>query len=644
MIKHFLAWLLFTWAIAAVSLWSGKQVYDAELQAKTLDRHENLITAAQTMIREHLLVAVQDARLLAEQASTLGYPFANEEKIKNLFLDSSRIFGRYDQIRIISREGQERLRINATSVGPVYAHASELQNKHQRYYIQQGLTLDVGQVYLSPLDLNIEHGELERPFKPVIRLVSPIAQTNEEPGDLLVLNLRASAILNQFISLFPASDRAMLLNAEGYWMVNHFPQNEWGWMRNLPEQTVSTWNPHLWQIIEDTREGVTVVEDNLFSFSWMDIGNIYSKTSAARYLTNLGLVSDLSASQWIVLVQSAPEGWQEGAIYRKPWFQAALAGLFMLLAAIAYLASRNRQIAKEKTRLRQEQLKNFQDLYENAPIGYITLTQGGLITNINKQAIEYLGYSREELVGRKKLEDLAATNERNKTSSLMEQILKDEIRYFRIIMQSKTGDELVMSCSASSRVGKERTIELSRFSLQNVTEQARLEQKLLDLARKDPLTGIDNRRSFSEKADQELARSHRTGASLTAIALDIDFFKKINDSYGHNAGDEVLKTLAKHCRNALRRTDIFARFGGEEFVILLPDTPLEQGLQKAERLREMLAAAPTEITSGETIRFTASFGVAERAEQHQQIEDLLSAADQALYKAKRTGRNRVCTA
>jgi diguanylate cyclase (GGDEF)-like protein len=201
-----------------------------------------------------------------------------------------------------------------------------------------------------------------------------------------------------------------------------------------------------------------------------------------------------------------------------------------------------------------------------------------------------------------------------------------------------------MSCSASSRVGKERTIELSRFSLQNVTEQARLEQKLLDLARKDPLTGIDNRRSFSEKADQELARSHRTGASLTAIALDIDFFKKINDSYGHNAGDEVLKTLAKHCRNALRRTDIFARFGGEEFVILLPDTPLEQGLQKAERLREMLAAAPTEITSGETIRFTASFGVAERAEQHQQIEDLLSAADQALYKAKRTGRNRVCTA
>lgn len=147
---------------------------------------------------------------------------------------------------------------------------------------------------------------------------------------------------------------------------------------------------------------------------------------------------------------------------------------------------------------------------------------------------------------------------------------------------------------------------------------------------------------FDEFSAHEFQRAIRQKTPLTVIALDIDYFKKVNDTHGHFIGDEVLKALADCCVKILRVTDIMARFGGEEFVILLSDTNFDIGFAKADELRQALANLPISLPDGKTLNFTASFGVATLSDELDSIDKLLKAADAALYKAKETGRNKVC--
>lgn len=155
----------------------------------------------------------------------------------------------------------------------------------------------------------------------------------------------------------------------------------------------------------------------------------------------------------------------------------------------------------------------------------------------------------------------------------------------------------------------------------------------------DPLTGLPNRAAWTERLDLELARWQRYGGDLLLAVLDIDHFKRINDDFGHLAGDKVLKIIAGELSKRLRKTDFIARFGGEEFVLLIPSTPMEGGLKLLETLRTAIESCPFHF-KGERVTITlsggiSSFGVAERSEQ------VFERADQALYRAKRSGRNHI---
>lgn len=160
------------------------------------------------------------------------------------------------------------------------------------------------------------------------------------------------------------------------------------------------------------------------------------------------------------------------------------------------------------------------------------------------------------------------------------------------------------------------------------------------LARTDVLTGLANRRAFDEAVQREIRRAVRYGEPLALILTDIDRFKAINDTYGHHAGDQVLVNFAHTLRAAVREVDLVGRWGGEEFVILMPGTALEEARQAAERMRQAMATAPA--CCGEAAyAYTASFGVAAVTTAMPTLDDLLRRADQALYRAKENGRNRV---
>jgi len=162
------------------------------------------------------------------------------------------------------------------------------------------------------------------------------------------------------------------------------------------------------------------------------------------------------------------------------------------------------------------------------------------------------------------------------------------------------------------------------------------------LALTDPLTGCQNRRSFHEFANNEFERTQRYGNSTCIIAIDIDNFKEVNDTYGHASGDEVIKQLVKICLSGIRSSDHLGRLGGEEFAIILIETKISDATNVAEKIRKAFEEASIEIGTRH-IGCTASFGVAQVLKTDNNILETLNRADTLMYQAKDAGRNQVIT-
>ncbi len=167
---------------------------------------------------------------------------------------------------------------------------------------------------------------------------------------------------------------------------------------------------------------------------------------------------------------------------------------------------------------------------------------------------------------------------------------------------------------------------------------------LRELSMRDQLTGLFNHREFYRLLGEELARSRRYGHPVSLLMLDIDYFKRVNDTYGHLAGDQVLRRLPDLIRSQLRVNDLPCRYGGEEFGLILPETGQQQALEVAERIRGVVAQEPIDLADGGRLRVSVSLGIATFPTGAANEERLVAAADLALYEAKRTGRNRVCVA
>lgn len=173
-------------------------------------------------------------------------------------------------------------------------------------------------------------------------------------------------------------------------------------------------------------------------------------------------------------------------------------------------------------------------------------------------------------------------------------------------------------------------------------ERVKLIAFLENLSLTDALTGVANRRHFEWRLAEEIERARRYHYPLSALMLDLDNFKQINDAYGHVIGDIVLQQIAQRLKGALRRTDFLARYGGEEFIVLTPQTTADRALILAERLRRTVAESLIQVADNLLLHVTISIGVAVFPEHAQNESELIQAADSALYKAKQMGRNRVC--
>jgi diguanylate cyclase (GGDEF)-like protein/PAS domain S-box-containing protein len=281
--------------------------------------------------------------------------------------------------------------------------------------------------------------------------------------------------------------------------------------------------------------------------------------------------------------------------------------------------------------------ERFRVAFESANIGIALVDLKGNFIEVNQELSRLFGCAREELETLN-IGDLAAPGDKVQSLECLGDILAgDTLRgVSEARFLNKKGRTLFVEVSYGLARSCTGIPLYFTVSFRDITERKRLEARLVQQASIDPLTGALNRMRIEERGRQELMRSDRYGHKLSLVLLDLDHFKLVNDTHGHAAGDLVLSAFGDIARSCLRLTDLLGRWGGEEFVILLPDTGPAGAGQVAERLRANLQS----FCFPAGVRATASLGVASRR-PGENLAGLIGRADGAMYRAKQDGRNRV---
>ena len=294
-------------------------------------------------------------------------------------------------------------------------------------------------------------------------------------------------------------------------------------------------------------------------------------------------------------------------------------------------------------KLHEQQLTlaaRFGRIVENSLNEVYLFDQESLRFNVvNHGARVNLGYSMEELRALTPLDlkPLFTAEAFDELIRPLREGRRDDL-VFETVHRRKDGS--VYDVEVHLQLMREETPPVFVAIVQDITERKQLERELRELATSDPLTGIANRRYFLDQLGEEMYRIDRYGGFAALLMLDLDHFKRINDTWGHAAGDQVLRHFTEQVGGRLRETDLIGRLGGEEFAVLLPETTLESAFSLAERIRRRVSEASVSSEKGE-IHYTVSIGVTEIAPADAIPDDPLVRADEALYRAKADGRNRV---
>lgn len=363
----------------------------------------------------------------------------------------------------------------------------------------------------------------------------------------------------------------------------------------------------------------------------------------------------------------------EGLLYqpapdtRMTWALLASTGVALILAAaLAGLFSLTRKLRREiavRSRLEQTLLVRRAAI-EAAADGFVITDTGGIIEYVNPALTRITGYTSEELIGKHTRIFRSGHHDKAFYEHLWQTVSaghvwrgeilnrrQDDSLYTELMAVAPVLDEsgkviryVAIKHDISERKAMETALKEANQALQRqIVEVQELQMRLKEQVIRDPLTGLHNRRFLDETLSRELARAKREGYPVSLLMIDVDHFKRINDTYGHPAGDEMLKALAGLLRASCREGDIACRYGGEEFIALLPRAPADIAHERAEQWRASFASLVTRHGEFE-IQATFSAGIASFPQHAHDADQLVARADAALYAAKQAGRNRCVVA
>ncbi len=544
--------------------------------------------------------------------------------IASLFMDITKTSQNIMQLRFIDSDGDEIIRIDRENVGttPYEVQGEDLQNKKDRYYFQKIFLLDRGQYWYSKLDLNVEHGDVENPIKPVLRVGTPLFHGDKKIG-ILIVNI----FMKEFLQTITNIDlyHVYIVDKDGYILVE--PTHTQCWSRYI------RFNVKKYTNLAFYKDKDKILKKDEY----------YGK---GFYATKL----DLNNGENLKLIVVPNNSNLESKIKQNDKELIIIFITVMLLAfPLSYFisiipAKLKNKVDKLNENLRQEAkekdiLLSLFDL-SNTVLFKWNNDVSWSVNFVSKSVNSLLEYSKDDFeTNTIAYSDCIHPDDIEQvTQELEEAIEKGEYFFkhlpYRVVTKSKK-IKWILDQTVIVRNDQNEIINFVGYLL-DITEIKEREIELKVLARTDQLTKIYNRVYLDEVLHNQYYRYKRNQEACSIILLDIDFFKDVNDEYGHIVGDKVLIEFAQLLEESVRDGDIVGRWGGEEFLIVLPHTLQSQAVILAEKLRKKIETHQF----GVVVHKTASFGVCAFSDETS-IEKLIDKADKALYEAKKSGRNKV---
>ena len=750
------------------------------------DAHEAVSVGSESIGRS-LQWITRDLRILSDDLSMrLMLDQPNEKNMASLakdWISYSRNKLTYDKIRWIDETGMERLRVNYATPAPFRVTDNELQNKRERYFFSDTFKLKKGEIFVSPLDLNVELDEIELPYKPTIRLGMPVFDSNGNKRGILLINYLATDLLSLFGKSFPKEQHTgWLINQDGFWLRGPAVEDEFAFMFGRTEKTMAKRYPQAWEKITAAEEGQFETAEGLWTFDTvipLDEGQKTSAGSTEIRAPSAGTL-DRSKYAWKAVYLMPAAEYNAGMLA----FNLKLIGSSLLLMALflagiwrlvrAQLEEKNirenlEQIVEERTKdLTQanESLSGSETrlraLFNTIPDLIRVKSVDGVYLAVNPAFERLVGASSSELIGKKAElfvgEELAKTLHSDDLAALKSdkplvveewltyagdghkalfEVLKvplrtpdgeligvlgigrditerkqaeEKLQQAAMVYQHSSqsimvtdanglivavnpGFERITGYTAEEVIGKnpsilssgrqDRAFYQSMWHALNTTGRwqgeiwnkrkngqlypawitinaifkedgtiDRYVELCSDFSKKkeaehliwqqtnfDPLTGMPNRHMFMDHLEQEIATARHSGMPLALVFLDIDHFKDVNDTLGHDIGDIMLQDVAQRLKSAVRDSDIVSHLGGDDFTLIMPNLEAMGVIEHVTQDILKRISEPFHLKS-ETVYVTASMGVSIYPDDAATIDDLLKNAEQAMYSAKKDGRNR----
>ncbi|OPX56656.1 PAS domain S-box-containing protein/diguanylate cyclase (GGDEF) domain-containing protein [Oceanospirillum multiglobuliferum] len=533
----------------------------------------------------------------------------------------------YDQMRLIDLSGQEVVRINFNQGEPETVDRAVLQNKADRYYFQQTQALNMGQVYISPIDLNVEFNQIEEPYKPVMRVITPLFNHKGDRWGILVLNYRAERMLTHLSSDSETGAQIRLVDGEGHWLYEPAKNKSWALLAaqtDLNQQYAAIWR----QMTAETDAQISLLSDGEFTaYHQLVIGTDVSPNFLLKAPIKWLLASTTSVPKRL------KGGYDLGNLFYQWVFFSSLA----LIIGIAWLWA-----VRGFDRKRWERLSKLAlTCVEQSQSAVIITDPNGRIVYTNPHFTTLTGYDFVDIKGQKPNFLRSGLTPEATYHELWRTLNNKESWQGQFVNKKRNGEVFWCQVLLTPITDREQHVTHYLCLEQDITQQKESEYQLQHLANHDALTGLANRNHLYNQFSAHLVNSADPEQNTSVLMIDIDHFKTFNDTYGHQAGDFVLQEVARLLSVQARQTDIVGRYGGEEFILVLPNTPLNRAIQVAERIRQSVCQQPF-IYKEQTLQVTVSIGCS--SAQHRVIteDDLIHQADMALYRAKHEGRDRVC--
>ncbi|MCK0162573.1 diguanylate cyclase [Marinobacter sp. S6332] len=616
----------------------GVAQYRANQQVELLKAQENAkVQLTKWLLTQGFDYAASDLQAIAQLPVTRLYNRTRSpeykrqlEKIFSVQLEQKPT---YSQLRFLDSGGVELVRLDYMYGRSLVTQDHELQSKAGRYYFKNIRALADGEVYVSPLDLNVEKGLIDVPYLPTLRFGVPVLDQSTGKGGMVVLNVGGELLLDTFrLSMTNVYD-AFLLNSEGHILHGPDSDQEWGFMFGLPPAFKREY-PEAWEKIMKADKGNVYTPAGLFLFE-----TVYPlERIGALPAVNAG--EDKAESYYWKTVTFIPNNALPGLnFYRQPLLVVGyLGGLLLLLTLVFYL--RFSQFKRKQLRREiAQQARRFGEISSVLGEGLIVMNRAGIVTYVNPEAEHILGWSAAELETQNGHQVFHVHAEGEAGCPILNVMKTGKIyRSKEDTFRRKDGAHISVSLNAAplnDETGDEGVV----VSFQDFTEIKDYQNKIHTLAYQDSLTGLPNRRVLEDRLQHAADMSERHGRLLALMFLDLDHFKEVNDRYGHDAGDLLLKEVAVRLIHCVRKTDTVIRMGGDEFIILLAEVSAPESVSLVAEKIIQTVGKPILLPEGEA-RVGVSIGIAVAYGKGFTSESIMQSADAAMYDAKRAGKNR----